>query len=157
MIVHGNAKLGPAGRLALTQAIADGMTQEAAAAPSAWRPRRRTGGGIGDLRRVRLSSAPARGCWIDRAVLIEACGCWTPALSTGSAKPGNGPAGGRGWSRERPAIRTRLSGRCSSVMGSHAVRDRGVRMHAGTSGRVPVSCCTWTRRATRGSSGLDIT
>jgi transposase InsO family protein len=32
MIVHGNAKLGPAGRLALTQAIAAGMTQKAAAA-----------------------------------------------------------------------------------------------------------------------------
>src|ERR1700727_3649705 len=32
MIVHGNAKLGPAGRLALTQAISDGMTQKAAAA-----------------------------------------------------------------------------------------------------------------------------
>jgi transposase InsO family protein len=32
MIVHGNAKLGPAGRFALTQAIADGMTQKAAAA-----------------------------------------------------------------------------------------------------------------------------
>ena len=31
MIVHGNAKLGPAGRLALTQAIADGMTQKQAA------------------------------------------------------------------------------------------------------------------------------
>jgi hypothetical protein len=29
MIVHGNAKLGPAGRFALTQAIADGMTQKA--------------------------------------------------------------------------------------------------------------------------------
>jgi transposase InsO family protein len=32
MIVHGNAKLGPAGRFALTEAIADGMTQKAAAA-----------------------------------------------------------------------------------------------------------------------------
>ncbi len=32
MILHGNAKLGPAGRFALTQAIADGMTQRAAAA-----------------------------------------------------------------------------------------------------------------------------
>jgi transposase InsO family protein len=32
MIVHGNAKLGPAGRLALTQAILDGMTQKGAAA-----------------------------------------------------------------------------------------------------------------------------
>jgi transposase len=32
MIVHGNAKLGPAGRFALTQALADGMTQKAAAA-----------------------------------------------------------------------------------------------------------------------------
>jgi transposase InsO family protein len=32
MIVHGNAKLGPAGRCALAQAIADGMTQKAAAA-----------------------------------------------------------------------------------------------------------------------------
>jgi transposase InsO family protein len=32
MIVHGNAKLGPAGRLALTQAISEGMTQKAAAA-----------------------------------------------------------------------------------------------------------------------------
>ena len=32
MIVHGNAKLGPAGRLALTEAIAGGMTQKAAAA-----------------------------------------------------------------------------------------------------------------------------
>jgi transposase InsO family protein len=32
MIVHGNAKLGPAGRFALTQAIAEGMTQKAAAA-----------------------------------------------------------------------------------------------------------------------------
>jgi transposase InsO family protein len=31
MIVHGNAKLGPAGRFALTEAIADGMTQKAAA------------------------------------------------------------------------------------------------------------------------------
>jgi hypothetical protein len=30
MIVHGNAKLGPAGRFALTQAIADGMTQATA-------------------------------------------------------------------------------------------------------------------------------
>src|SRR5947209_767536 len=32
MIVHDNAKLGPAGRRALTRAIADGMTQKAAAA-----------------------------------------------------------------------------------------------------------------------------
>jgi transposase InsO family protein len=32
MIVHGNARLGPAGRFALTHAIADGMTQKAAAA-----------------------------------------------------------------------------------------------------------------------------
>jgi len=32
MIVHGNAKLGPAGRFVLTQAIADGMTQKAAEA-----------------------------------------------------------------------------------------------------------------------------
>src|SRR5690348_5979180 len=32
MIVHGNAKLGPAGRLALTQAISEGMTEKAAAA-----------------------------------------------------------------------------------------------------------------------------
>jgi transposase InsO family protein len=32
MIVHGNAKLGPAGRFALTQVIADGMTLKAAAA-----------------------------------------------------------------------------------------------------------------------------
>jgi Helix-turn-helix domain len=31
MIVHGDAKLGPAGRCALVQAIADGMTQKAAA------------------------------------------------------------------------------------------------------------------------------
>lgn len=32
MIVHGNAKLGPAGRLALTEAIAEGKSQKAAAA-----------------------------------------------------------------------------------------------------------------------------
>src|SRR5688572_9740854 len=32
MHVHANAKLGPAGRLALTEAIAAGMTQKAAAA-----------------------------------------------------------------------------------------------------------------------------
>src|SRR5689334_12315942 len=32
MIVHGNAKLGPAGRFALAEAIAGGMTQRAAAA-----------------------------------------------------------------------------------------------------------------------------
>jgi transposase InsO family protein len=32
MNVHGNAKLGPAGRIALTEAIANGMTQKAAAA-----------------------------------------------------------------------------------------------------------------------------
>src|SRR2546423_14789692 len=32
MQTHPRAKLGPAGRLALTQAIADGMTQKAAAA-----------------------------------------------------------------------------------------------------------------------------
>jgi hypothetical protein len=32
MDVHANAKLGPAGRFALTEAIASGMTQKAAAA-----------------------------------------------------------------------------------------------------------------------------
>ena len=32
MDVHANAKLGPAGRFALTEAIAGGMTQKAAAA-----------------------------------------------------------------------------------------------------------------------------
>jgi hypothetical protein len=32
MKVHGNAALGPAGRLALAQAIGSGMTQKAAAA-----------------------------------------------------------------------------------------------------------------------------
>lgn len=31
MVVHGNAKLGPAGRLALTEAIVDGMRQKGAA------------------------------------------------------------------------------------------------------------------------------
>ena len=54
MQIHGRAKLGPAGRLALTQAVTGGMTLKRAAAcfnvspaSARWEPEPRDGGGAG--------------------------------------------------------------------------------------------------------------
>jgi transposase InsO family protein len=101
MIVHGNAKLGPAGRLALTQAIADGMTQKAAAAafcvsPATahrWWHRRLAASSEELASRVWLfdrSSRPHRSPrLLDPVIQVRICECrqrtgWGPRLVAGA-------------------------------------------------------------------------
>src|SRR5882672_824814 len=101
MQTHPRAKLGPAGRLALTQAIADGMTQKAAAGAFCVAPatahrwwHRRLGASPGELasgswlfdRSSRPHSSPRL---LDAVVQERICECrrrtgWGPRLVAGA-------------------------------------------------------------------------
>lgn len=94
MIVHGNAKLGPAGRFALTQAI---------------------GGGTVGLMRPRRSSGQEGGRLIARALRTAARGCSMLMRRSGSARRECGRAGDRGLLPARPDTHTRPCGRCCVV------------------------------------------
>jgi hypothetical protein len=86
MNTHPSAKLGPAGRLALTDAIASGVTSAAEFASGVW--------------------------LLDRsAVRTRARGCWTRPPGSGSATGAGGMAGDRGSWPAQPVTRIRRSGR----------------------------------------------
>ena len=121
-----NAKLGPAGRLAL--AAGDRERDDA------------EGGGRRLLRvagdRPSLVASPARrrarrsarsGCLAARSLEPPApqpAAARRASRRSGSASAGAAPAGGRGWSPARPAIRTRRSGRCFAATASRGRRGR---------------------------------
>ncbi len=122
MHTHPRAKLGPAGRLALIVAIANGMTQKAAAAAFCVSPttahrwwHRRLGASAAEL---------ASGSWLlDRSSRPHtSCGCWTRSRRSGSARRGE-PAVDRDWSPAPPVTRTRRSGRYSTGTASRGGPD----------------------------------
>ncbi len=155
MQIHGRAKLGPAGRLALCQAIESGLTFRQAARRWVSRRRRRIAGGGGIKTLRSQSDTHWRGQLIVPVVPLVLRGCWIAALRSGSAKRASAPDGGQGWSPAPRAIHTQLSGRCCIVMAYRDGRKRLVTLRNATSGRVLETCCTWIPPATRALSGQD--
>jgi hypothetical protein len=156
MQIHGRAKLGPAGRLALYEAIESGMTFRQAAAclnvspATAHRWWRRYE--VASLaKRHSLSWAADRSSrphrsprLLDQAAQERICEArrrtgWGPCLIAGET-----------------GSRTQRSGRCCIVMVSHAGRQPLEMLSTDTSGRAGVICCTWTQPATPASSGPGI-
>jgi hypothetical protein len=86
MKVHGNAALGPAGRLALVQAIESGMDVEGGSPPpSTWRRPQPTAGGIAGAMRARRIAGAAAG-------FATALAAPPPAKATLSGRGGADPA-----------------------------------------------------------------
>jgi hypothetical protein len=119
MLVHANAKLGLAGRLALVRRIEEGRSLRAAAALSVSRRRPRTAGGIAgsreDAARSRCSTARAdrdarRGSWPELAEQICACRRetgWGPRLVAGATGLAHSTVGRVLWRAgisRRPAV-----------------------------------------------------
>ena len=155
MQIHGRAKLGPAGRLALCEAIESGLTFRAAA----------RGAGVSPATAHRWwrryqDALPAQRhslAWTaDRSSgQLVRRGCWTPPLRNGSAKHASAPDGGQGSSLAPRATHIQRSGRCCIVTAYRAGQERLVTLPGATSGRALETCCTWILPATRGSSGQD--
>jgi transposase-like protein len=154
MYLHANAKLGLAGRFALVRAIEEGMSLKAAAAAFSVSPATahrwwHRWSEAGQEARRTLS------CLLDRSSRRSArLGGSRPSSSRRSVPAVAAPAGGRGWSQERPASCTRRCGRCSVVPGSRGHRARPRSRPTATSGRARATCCTWTCPATRAFCGL---
>lgn len=110
MDVHANAKLGPAGRFALTEAIAEGMTQKAAAAAFC------------------VSPATAHRWWHRR--LGPASRSWRQGLAVGLLEPGHTEA--QGCSPRPPrngsaSADVELAGDPGSLLASPAIHIRRCR------------------------------
>jgi hypothetical protein len=114
MLLHANAKLGLAGRVALVAVVEEGLSLRAAAAAFSVSPARRTGGGIAGS----MAAASRVRCLIARPVRTARRGFLQPSCRSGSVTAVVRPAGVRGWSRVRPASRIRPCGRSSSGPGS---------------------------------------
>ena len=149
MLLHAIAKLGLAGQFALVRAVEGGLSLKAAAAAFSVSPAtahrwwQRWLEGAASRRRSATRSS-RRG--IRR-------GCWPSSCSSGSATVAARPAGGRGWSPARPALRIPRSGRCCGATASPAAQRRSRSRPTATSGPAPATCCTWTQPATRVSCG----
>ena len=148
MRVHANAKLGPAGRLALVELIEGGCSLRTAADESS------------------VSVATAHRWWhrwLDADAAQRASGVWLRIVRVGRiasrdaparrSRRGSAPfarprAGGRGWSPAPRASRTRRSGECSRDMASLAVRGPSATPRTATSGPARAICCTWTSAPT---------
>jgi hypothetical protein len=87
MYLHGNAKLGLAGRLALVRAVEGGLSLS---------------GGIVGSGRARKLGGRCRVRLIARAGRTARRGSWQPSWRSGSAPAAGKPAGIRAWSRVRP-------------------------------------------------------
>jgi IS30 family transposase len=156
MQIHGRAKLGPAGRLALCQAIEQGCTFRQAAlslgvSPATahrWWHRYRAASAqkrhslawAAD-RRSRPHRSPRL---LDRAAQERICEArrrtgWGPRLIAGQT----GHPHSTVW-------------RCSTDTGSHGGRASHVTPCVATSGRARVICCTWTRPDMHALSALGI-
>jgi leucine-zipper of insertion element IS481 len=146
MQIHGRAKLGPAGRLALCEAIESGLTFRQAAR------------GLG------VSPATAHRWWHQYADALPAERHSLAWAADRSSRPRRSPgllAAGvqericearrhTGWGprliADKTGIRTRRSGRCCTDMVSHDGRGRHEMLCVATSGRVLETCSTWTPR-----------
>jgi hypothetical protein len=108
MYLHANAKLGLAGRLALVAAVEDGLSLRQAAVTFAVSPGLPIAGGIAGCREI-----VGREHWlIARAGRMARRGYSRPSWRSGSASVEVRLDGARAWLVERPALPTRLSGRC---------------------------------------------
>jgi hypothetical protein len=149
MQIHGRAKLGPGGRLALCEAIESGMTfRQAAAAMS-------------------VSPATAHRWWHRYARVVPAerqSLAWaadrssrphrSPRLLDAGAQEricrhAGTPVGGLVWSRASLVIRTRRFGRSFTVTGCRGAHASRGRQPTATSGPALETCCTSTSRPTR--------
>ena len=151
-MLHRNAKLGLSGRFALVSAIEGGMSIRAAAAS------------------FNVSPATAYRWWRRWLQASEEARRTLACLFDRSSRPRTSPrelarelqeripagvrrVGVRAWSPARPALPTRLSGRCSSGPASRGPSGRRGSRPTATSGPAPATSCTWTSPATRASSG----
>jgi transposase-like protein len=141
MILHRNAKLGLAGRLALVQAIEGGMSMKAAAAafgvsPATahrWSHRWREAG---------EQARSSLGCLLDRSSRLHRSPCeLAPELQERICACRRKTGWGRGWSLPSPALRTRRSGRCFIAPGSHGDAERCGSRPTATSGPVRATSC----------------
>ena len=117
MYLHANAKLGLAGRLALVQAVEGGCSMRRGRGLQ-----RLAGDGASLVASLAGGGRGGRGtlsCLFDRSSRrSRSRGSSRRSSRRRSAPAAARPAGGRGWSRARPASRTRPSGRCSGGPGS---------------------------------------
>jgi hypothetical protein len=152
MRVHANAKLGPAGRLALVRRIDEGESLRTAAEAMSRLPQR-IGGGIAGWKPTKRSAQAVSGCGIARAGRGASRVISAPTSRRGSVRFGKRRVGGHGWSPARPDIRARRSGRCSLGTASRAGHALSAESPTATNGRAPATCCTWTSAAIRASAG----
>ena len=152
MVLHRNAKLGLAGRLALVEAIERGMSMKAAAAAFSVSPATAHRW----WHRWREASEPARAslaCLLDRSSRPHHSPHeLAPSCRSGSAPAGERRAGDHGCSRRSPASPTQPSGKCSSGRASPGPSARRESLPTATSGHAPATCCTSTSAATPASS-----
>ena len=131
MIVRGNAKLGPARRVALS-------------------PRLPTGGAIDGRRQSPRTSARLRGRWTAPAGRIAAPGYWRPVLSNGlrgASAHGLGPEARRGRQRPPPLDRLEVLPRHGISRAAGRPRDTARRRPPGDR-----SCRTASRRRVTASA-----
>lgn len=96
MQIHGRAKLGPAGRLALCEAIESGMTFRQVARAMSVSPATAHRWWVDTPTLRSLSDTHWRGRLIVPVVLVALPVSWTLAHRSGSARLEGTPAGGRG-------------------------------------------------------------
>ena len=155
MRVHANAKLGPAGRLALVRLIGEGARSAGRGAASVV--------SVGDGASVVASLAEAlrreqrvAGVGADRTLAAAAL-----AAAADARRAASGSASARERTNLGPGRLAGLLGRARStiykVLARHGLsrRRRGAApdAHAATNGSSPARCCTWTSSAWRASIG----
>lgn len=145
MKVHANAALGPAGRIALCEAIELGMT---------WRPLLRTGGGIASRPRASQSYAREAGFVIaPHGLTASHAGSHQSRRSRFCVRVAR-PDSGVDDSRGSCAAHAQRAGRCSTGTGSHDVRQHPGKAATATSGLVLALSCTSIRARWRVSKAL---
>ena len=153
MKVHGNAALGPAGRLALVRSDRVGDDVEGGSC----RPQRRAGDGPplvaslaggerGGARARQLASGPLL------AAPSPAAATLAPPRRSRSCGPGGRPTSAPAAWRGSAAGLARRSGRCSTATGSRGAARAPGRPTAAMSGRGPERCFTSTSPAWRALS-----
>jgi hypothetical protein len=142
MKVHGNAALGPAGRLALVQAIESGMTH---------RRQPTAGGTVGAKRARRIAGTAAGFATAPRAPTTSHGGSRRQRKSRSCAPAGRPVWAPAAW-RGSAAGHARRSGRCSGVTVSPGADAQGERATVAMSGRARVPSCMSTSLAWPASS-----
>ena len=150
MLVHANAKLGLAGRLALVSRIEEGCSLRSAALRSTSRQRPRTAGGIDGSR----ASGCLSRCSIGRVARDARRGCSPRAgrADLRCRRETGWVAAGRGRDRLCPldGLESALARRDLAPSSVERVSRQPLEWPC------PVICCTWMSRATHASSGLGM-